>query len=94
MNRTLSVILSLVGILVVFALIIWIGGIINPDLQLDETALMRFVFVIIGLLIAFVIYWLTRNNPIWEVGTREVVYMSIGAALYAIFSYLFNGIQI
>jgi uncharacterized membrane protein len=27
----------------------------------------------------------------WEVGTREVVYMAIGAALYAIFSYLFNG---
>ncbi len=24
-------------------------------------------------------------------GTREVVYMAIGAALYAIFSYLFNG---
>jgi LytS/YehU family sensor histidine kinase len=27
----------------------------------------------------------------WEVGTREVVYMAIGAALYAIFSYIFNG---
>jgi len=91
MSRTLTVILSLVGILVVFALIIWIGGMINPDLQLDETALMRFVFVIIGLLIAFAVYWVTRENQIWQVGTREVVYMSIGAALYAIFSYLFNG---
>jgi len=91
MSRTLSVILSLVGILVVFALIIWVGGQFNESLQLDETALMRFVFVIIGLLIAFVIYWVTRENKIWEVGTREVVYMAIGAALYAIFSYLFNG---
>jgi uncharacterized membrane protein len=27
----------------------------------------------------------------WEVGTRQVVYMAIGAALYAIFSFLFNG---
>jgi len=27
----------------------------------------------------------------WEVGTRQVVYMAIGAALYAILSYLFNG---
>jgi len=91
MNRTLSIILALIGTLVVLWLIVWIGGMINPDLQLDETALMRFVFVIIGLLIAFVIYWLTRENKIWEVGTREVVYMAIGAALYAIFSYLFNG---
>jgi hypothetical protein len=91
MDRTLRFILSLVGILVFFALIIVIGGMINPSLKLDKTALMRFVFVIIGLLIAFVIYWATRENKIWEVGTREVVYMAIGAALYAIFSYLFNG---
>jgi hypothetical protein len=91
MNRTVSIILALLGTLVVLWLIVWIGGMINPDLQLDETALMRFVFVIIGLLIAFLIYWLTRENKIWEVGTREVVYMAIGAALYAIFSYLFNG---
>lgn len=92
MDRTLrNVILSLVGVLVLFFLIIWIGGTINPSLQLDETALLRFVFVIIGLLIVFLVYWGTRENSIWEVGTREVVYMSIGAALYAIFSYLFNG---
>jgi hypothetical protein len=91
MNRTVSIILALIGTLVVLWLIVWIGGMINPNLQLDQTALMRFVFVIIGLLIAFVIYWLTRENKIWEVGTREVVYKAIGAALYAIFSYLFNG---
>jgi hypothetical protein len=91
MNRTLSIILALLGTLVALWLIVWIGGMINPDLKLDQTALMRFVFVIIGLLIAFLIYWLTRDNKIWEVGTREVVYMAIGAALYAIFSYLFNG---
>jgi uncharacterized membrane protein len=92
MDHTLrNVALSLVGVLVIFALIIWIGGSINESLQLDETALLRFVFVIIGLLIVFAVYWATRENSIWEVGTREVVYMSIGAALYAIFSYLFNG---
>lgn len=92
MDNTLrNVALSLVGVLLIFFLIIWIGGTINPSLQLDETAFLRFVFVIIGLLIVFAVYWVTRENGIWEVGTREVVYMSIGAALYAIFSYLFNG---
>jgi uncharacterized membrane protein len=64
---------------------------INPNLQLDQTALLRFVFVGIGLLIVLVIYFVTRSSNIWEVGTRQVVYMAIGAALYAIFSYLFNG---
>lgn len=86
-----SVIISLVAVLVVFLLVVWIGGMINPSLQLDETALLRFVFVGIGLLIVLVVYLLTRSSNIWEVGTREVVYMAIGAALYAIFSYIFNG---
>jgi uncharacterized membrane protein len=38
-----------------------------------------------------VVYLLTSKNKMWEVGTRQVVYMAIGAALFAIFSYLFNG---
>jgi energy-coupling factor transport system substrate-specific component len=92
MDRKLSsVVLALVGTLVFFLLIIWIGGMINPSLKLDKTAVLRFVFVIIGLLIVFGVYWLTRTSQIWEVGTREVVYMAIGAALYAVLSYLFNG---
>jgi len=92
MDRKLSsVIFALVGTLIFFLLIVLLGGMINPDLQLDETALLRFVFVILGMLIVFVVYWLTRTSQVWVVGTREVVYMAIGAALYAVFSYLFNG---
>jgi len=49
------------------------------------------LFVGLGLLIAFAIYWFTRENSAWEVGTRQVVWMAIGAALYAVFSWLFNG---
>ena len=52
MNRKLlSVILSLVAVLVFFLAIVFIGGAINPSLKLDQTALLRFVFVAIGLLI-------------------------------------------
>ncbi|MEJ5201697.1 MAG: ECF transporter S component [Anaerolineales bacterium] len=90
-RKLLSVVLALVAVLVFFVGIALVAPLINPDLQLDETALLRFVFVAIGLLIVFIVYWLTRTRKIWEVGTREVVYMAIGAALYAIFSYLFNG---
>jgi len=92
MDRKLSsVVLVLAGVLVGFLLIVFIGGSINESLQLDDTALLRFVFVGIGLVVVFVIYWLTRENDAWEVGTRQVVYMGIGAALYAVFSFLFNG---
>lgn len=90
-KKLFSVISALVAVFIVFLLIAWIGGMINPSLQLDQTALLRFFFVAVGLLIVFVVYYLTRGSQIWEVGTREVVYMAIGAALYAILSYLFNG---
>ncbi len=90
-RKLVSVIVSLVAVLAFFLLIVWIGGIINPSLQLDETGVLRFAFVGLGLLIVFVVYLLTRQSKIWEVGTREVVYMAIGAALYAVLSFLFNG---
>jgi uncharacterized membrane protein len=94
MDRRLTYLtIALVVILAIFLLLVYVGGNILgiERLQTGENPLLRFVFVIIGLLIAIVIYWLTRENPIWEIGTRQVVYMAIGAALYAIFSYLFNG---
>jgi hypothetical protein len=90
-RRLLSVIVALVAVLVLFLLVVWVGGAINENLKLDETALLRFLFVGLGLLIVFVVYLLTRGSGAWDVGTREVVYMAIGAALYAVFSYLFNG---
>ncbi len=90
-RRLTSTIVALVAVLVFFLGIWLIGRLINPNLNLDQTALLRFVFVVVGLLIVLVLYLLTRQSKIWDVGTRQVVYMGIGAALYAIFSYLFNG---
>ncbi len=90
-RRLTSTIIALLAVLVFFLGIWLIGRLINPNLNLDQTALLRFVFVVIGLLIVLVVYLLTRNSKIWDVGTRQVVYMAIGAALYAIFSFLFNG---
>jgi hypothetical protein len=57
----------------------------------DPTVPMRFVFVAIGAVIVLVIYYVTRTNPAWTIGTREVVYMALGAALYGVFAWLFNG---
>jgi uncharacterized membrane protein len=51
----------------------------------------RFLVVGIGAVIVLAIYYFTRQNAAWTVGTREVVYMGIGAALYGVLSWLFNG---
>lgn len=91
MQKWLKVVLSLLAVLAFFLGVWLIGRMINPNLNLDETALLRFVFVGIGLVLVLVVYLLTSKNKMWEVGTRQVVYMAIGAALFAVFSYLFNG---
>lgn len=91
-NKLLSVFWTLLAVLAIFLLLIAIGNFMNIEsLQTGERPVLRFVFVIIGLLIAFAVYYVTRESAAWEVGTREVVWMSIGAALYAVFSWLFNG---
>ncbi len=51
---------------------------------------MRFVFVAVGILIVLGVYLATRENQAWNVGTREVVYMALGAALYGVLSWIFN----
>lgn len=92
MDRKLTnVILTLIAVLAILLLLVYGLGRFNERFATGENPLLRFVFVIVGLLIAFLIYYLTRENPIWEVGTREVVWMAIGAALYAVFSWLLNG---
>ncbi len=92
-SKLRSVTYALVAILVVFVGLVYIGGSVLgvERLQTGDNPVLRFVFVIVGLLAAGVIYYLSRESPAWTVGTREVVYMSIGAALYAVFSWLFNG---
>ncbi len=92
-KKLASVFWTLIVTLVVFGLLIYVGGnLLGVErLMTGENPILRFVFVIVGLLIAFVIYFFSRENKVWEVGTRQVVWMAIGAALYAVFSWLFNG---
>ena len=92
-KKLTSIGLTLLAILVIFLLLVYVGGNVLgiERLKTGENPLLRFVFVIIGLLVALVIYYLTRTSRAWEVGTRQVVWMAIGAALYAVFSWLFNG---
>jgi uncharacterized membrane protein len=92
-KRLTNIAIFMVVVLVLFAFVMFVLG-KNEDSNFaveQSTVGLRFVFVVIGLLIAFAIYFFTKENAAWEVGTRQVVWMAIGAALYAVFSWLFNG---
>lgn len=88
-----SVLLTLLAVLALFYLLVYVGGNMMgiERLQTGENPVLRFVFVIVGLLIAYAVYYFTSEHEAWVVDTRAVVYMAIGAALYAVFSWLFNG---
>jgi len=96
MNRSILIFLGVV--VVFFAVVMFVfgageaqeGALFNFSTD-QGTVVIRFVFVLIGLAIAYAVYYATKENAAWEVGTRQVVWMAIGAALYAVFSYLFNG---
>jgi uncharacterized membrane protein len=93
MKKLVGVVIALLVILLVIILTVVIGGNMMgiERLQTGENPILRFAFVIVGGLIALAIFLFTRENKAWEVGTRQVVWMAIGAALYAVFSWLFNG---
>jgi uncharacterized membrane protein len=95
-KKILSVLGALVVLLAIFAIVMFGLGTtekLGPfNFTVDQATLpLRFAFVVIGVAVAFAVYFFTKENKIWEVGTREVVYMAIGAALYAVFSYITNG---
>lgn len=93
-KKFLNFILSLAAVLAIFAVVMFVlstkVSVFNFEVD-QATVGLRFFFVVLGVLIPAVAYFLTRDNKAWEVGTREVVWMAIGAALYAVFSWLFNG---
>ena len=92
-KKLLGIVIALVVILAIFLLFVWlVGDVLGvARFQTGENPILRFVFVIVGLLVALGVYIGTKDSKAWEVGTREVVWMAIGAALYAVFSWLFNG---
>jgi uncharacterized membrane protein len=93
-KKLVNVTLSLAAVLAIFAVIMFLLSttISIFNFEVDQATVgLRFFFVVLAVLIAFAVYYATRDNKAWEVGTREVVWMAIGAALYAVFSWLFNG---
>jgi hypothetical protein len=93
MKKLVGVIIALVVILAVIILsVVILGNMMGIErFQTGENPLLRFGSVFVGGLIALVVFLFTRENKAWEIGTRQVVWMAIGAALYAVLSWIFNG---
>ncbi|MCG8352862.1 MAG: ECF transporter S component [Chloroflexales bacterium] len=90
--RPLVPIVALLAIVIVFLLI----GNAVASLQGEEaSAPTRWLpYVLAGGLIAYGLGVAFGEPALWRVGTREVVYMAVGAALYGVLSWATNLIQL
>ncbi|HOT92828.1 MAG TPA: ECF transporter S component [Anaerolineae bacterium] len=77
-------------VLLAFVVLLALASILTSGDKIRGVA--PIVVTVIGLIAVFVIYLLTAQNDAWQVETRQVVYMAIGAALYGVFNYIFNTI--
>jgi uncharacterized membrane protein len=77
-------------VLVVFVVLMILASILTSGDKIQGVAWM--VLTAIAIIGMFVVYFGTASNDTWIVGTRQVVYMAIGAALYGVFNYIFNTI--
>ncbi len=82
--------LSWFVVLVVFVLLLALASIFTGGEKIRGIAPLG--VTAIGLILVFALYLLTAKSDAWQVGTRQVVYMAIGAALYGVFNYIFNTI--
>jgi uncharacterized membrane protein len=48
----------------------------------------------VGAVLVYLLYVWAVDKPIWQIGTREVVYMAVGAALYGLTSWAFNAFPV
>ncbi len=80
------------GVLVVFVVLMLLASVFTGGQKLSGVAWI--VLTAIAVIGIFVLYFTTAKSTAWEVGTRQVVYMAIGAALYGVFNYIFNTIPI
>ncbi len=77
-------------VLVVFVALMLLASVLTSGDKIQGIAPIGVTFIgFIGLII---IYLVSSKSDAWEVGTRQVVYMAIGAALYGLFNYIFNTI--
>lgn len=96
-NRYTRPLMLLAAMIVVSVVLLYLGNFLAAARSQEAQPLEGYTwiwFVLVGAGIVYGLYVAFADRPIWQVGTREVVMMAIGAALYGTLSYLFNWLQI
>ena len=88
---TKKLIAWLVVLVVFIAVMLLANVLLGPDADKLQ-GVYWIVFTAIAVVILIVLYLVSAGSEAWEVGTRQVVYMAIGAALYGVFNWIFNTI--
>lgn len=93
-NKWVRPLIPLAVIVVTSIVLLYIGGFIAAAQGATDDAALpagRWVGVIVaGALVLYGLYVSFADKPIWQFGTREVVYAAIGAALYGVLSWTTN----
>ncbi len=96
-NRFLRPLIPILIVLAIGIVFLFIGSFIaaarSPDAAPLEVSKM-IPFLVAGAVITYGISLLAAREDLWRIGTREVVYMAIGAALYGVLSWATNVIVI
>jgi uncharacterized membrane protein len=77
-------------VLVVFVALMWIASLLTGPEGTKLQGLAWLLWTLIAAVIIYIIYFATAASEAWVVGTRQVVYMAIGAALYGVLSWWSN----
>ncbi len=91
MNGARSTLTKVLGAVIVATIFLFLVNLVTSGEKASATG---WILYIIGAIIVMAIYFFFASKPIWEVGTREVVMMAIGAVLYGIFSWATNVFQL
>jgi uncharacterized membrane protein len=77
-------------VLVVFIALMVLASLLTGPEGARLSGVAWIVFTLIAVVIIYAVYFATAANEAWEVGTREVVYMAIGAALFGVLTWWAN----
>src|SRR5215216_6370620 len=96
-NRFLRPLVPILIVLVLGIISLYIGSFIasaqSPDAAPLDTQKM-IPYLLVGAVVIYGLSLVATKQELWTVGTREVVYMAIGAALYGVLSWATNIIQL
>ena len=81
-------------VLVVFVALMVIASLLTGPEGARLSGVTWIIFTLIAAVIIYAIYFATADNAAWEVGTREVVYMAIGAALFGVLTWWANALAL